>query len=410
MKPVDYFEKFLGSREKYTMEHRFLNIATIAGMFAALLSAYINWRGNYGVFSVLILIGIAIFLFYIYKKTLKDMKYERLYFLGIYFITFVYLPFTWFESGGIYGTVPLFFILQSMYIALFINKHKNIQKFGAMILLCITLMLIGYIFPNSVTLMPYGKDKYLEMSLAAIFVLIISYVIMSFVVKEYNWKQKQIEILSKENEQLANKLELAFLNAQIKPHFLFNSMNTIVSYCNEDSKKVSELLIALSKHLRGTLDMKNLKDMITLDKELEYVKAYIQLEQARFSKIEIVYDIEENLFVKIPPLIIQPLVENAIIHGLRKKGNSGVIILSIYETNEKCVISVMDNGVGIDKEKLKSILSIESSKESIGLYNITKRLERIYGKGLMIESALGEGTKVSFEVLKGEKNEGNSDR
>ena len=297
-----------------------------------------------------------------------------------------------------------------MYIALFINKHKNIQKFGAMILLCITLMLIGYIFPNSVTLMPYGKDKYLEMSLAAIFVLIISYVIMSFVVKEYNWKQKQIEILSKENEQLANKLELAFLNAQIKPHFLFNSMNTIVSYCNEDSKKVSELLIALSKHLRGTLDMKNLKDMITLDKELEYVKAYIQLEQARFSKIEIVYDIEENLFVKIPPLIIQPLVENAIIHGLRKKGNSGVIILSIYETNEKCVISVMDNGVGIDKEKLKSILSIESSKESIGLYNINKRLERIYGKGLMIESALGEGTKVSFEVVKGEKNEGNSDR
>ena len=117
--------------------------------------------------------------------------------------------------------------------------------------------------------------------------------------------------------------DIAFLQAQIKPHFLYNAINTISAFSLDDSQMTRELLAKLSEYLRGSFDFKNRDKLVTLRKELELVEAYLFIEKARYGdRIQIVYDIDDNVDCMLPPLVIQPLVENAVHHGLavRKKG------------------------------------------------------------------------------------------
>lgn len=193
------------------------------------------------------------------------------------------------------------------------------------------------------------------------------------------------------------KAEITSLQRQINPHFLFNALNTIASFIRFDSKKARELIIYLSTYLRHNLEFNN--EPIELQKEVEQVKSYIEIEQARFgNKLNVIYDIDD-IDIKIPSLIIQPLVENAIIHGIldMKDKDDGQVIISIKNIDNNVRISIQDNGVGISDEVIYNVYNDKMPKNKIGLYNVHLRLKLFYQEGLIIKR-LEKGTLIEFYI------------
>ncbi|MBU7006024.1 ATP-binding protein [Phosphitispora fastidiosa] len=202
----------------------------------------------------------------------------------------------------------------------------------------------------------------------------------------------------KDSVDKAKAAEVAFLQAQIKPHFLFNVLNTISSFCDTDPERAGKLINDLANYLRHSFDFKNLDLFVPLNTEISLIKSFLAIEKARFGdemKVEFVLD--DSIQIDIPPLSIQPLVENAIMHGLRKKPGGGTVTISVGKAPDGVQVTVSDNGPGIPADKLDKILTDENLS-GVGLKNIRFRLKKIYGTGLVIESETGKGTQVSFTV------------
>lgn len=198
--------------------------------------------------------------------------------------------------------------------------------------------------------------------------------------------------------------ELKFLQAQIKPHFLFNALNTIIGFCLKEPKKAYSLLNEFSNYLQEKYRIKNLEDFITLEEELELVKSYLAIEKARYAGLlNVEYNIEPGIELKIPPLILQPLVENAVKHGICPKQGGGTVWISVSKWPDRIIMEVKDNGVGMSQEKLSSILNSELNSEEkksdgIGIRNVNERLKKFYGCELKIKSEENEGTTVVIEI------------
>lgn len=200
--------------------------------------------------------------------------------------------------------------------------------------------------------------------------------------------------------KMAARAKMKALHAQINPHFLFNTLNTITSLVRTKPDSARELLIKLSAIFRYTLHKTG--QNITIDEELAQVRAYLSIEQARHGeKLVITEDIAVGLgHYKIPSLTIQPLVENAIKHGLQPKPEGGSIFLKAADCGQAIEISISDNGVGMD---LVTNNPLEyPSGESIGLINVHERLHGQYGGtyGLTLASKPGYGTTVTLRLPK----------
>lgn len=197
------------------------------------------------------------------------------------------------------------------------------------------------------------------------------------------------------------RTEMAFLQAQIKPHFLFNSLNTIIALCPVDPEKTMGLLTELSEYLRRSFDFGNRDQLVPLKKELELVKSYLSLEKARFDeRLHAEYDIDVKLQYLIPPLSIQPIVENAVRHGVTQREEGGTIRIRLTETEDILTVTVTDDGPGIMPDRLQTILSDQRQEGGVGLLNIHRRLMHLYGSGLRLQSEWMHGTTVSFDVPK----------
>lgn len=196
-------------------------------------------------------------------------------------------------------------------------------------------------------------------------------------------------------KEMANKAEIKALQTQINPHFLFNALNAITSSIRINPDKARELIINLSSYLRYNLELND--EFIDIRKELKQVMDYIEIEKARFgNKLNIVYDIDD-IEVKVPSLSIQPLVENAIVHGILKDKGTGTVKISVKDCKDKVKISIMDSGIGISEEVIKNVYNNSVPENKIGLYNVHLRLKLIYGEGLLIER-LNKGTNIEFYV------------
>ena len=197
-------------------------------------------------------------------------------------------------------------------------------------------------------------------------------------------------------KEAKNKAEIKALQTQINPHFLFNALNTITSFIRINPDKARSLIINLSTYMRYNLEVSS--NLIDINKELEQVKAYVEIEQARFGdKLKVIYDIDEDIEIKIPSLIIQPLVENAIIHGIRENGGSGTVKIFIKKKNDKTKICVENDGISIDDNIIEKVYNDNMPENKIGLYNVHLRLKLIYDKGLTINK-LNPGTKIEFYI------------
>ncbi|UZW13499.1 sensor histidine kinase [Clostridium pasteurianum] len=195
--------------------------------------------------------------------------------------------------------------------------------------------------------------------------------------------------------EMANKAEIRALQTKINPHFLFNALNAITSFIRINPDKARELIINLSSYLRYNIDIGD--KLIDIKSELKQVRDYIEIEKARFGdKLKVIYDIDE-VHVKIPSLIIEPLVENAVIHGILKVRGQGIVKISVKDCEDKVKITIEDTGPGISDEIIDKVYNDSMPENKIGIYNVHARLKLIYGEGLKIEK-LQNGTKIEFYV------------
>ncbi|MCU6708675.1 ATP-binding protein [Paenibacillus sp. J5C_2022] len=195
--------------------------------------------------------------------------------------------------------------------------------------------------------------------------------------------------------------EMAFLQAQIKPHFLFNAFSTILSVSYKDIGKAQSLLVELSLFLRHSFDFHNRDKLIPIRQELELVHSYLMIEKARFGdRLRMVMDVEEGLDGQIPPLIIQPLVENAVRHGIMGKVEGGEVRLSMRRDEARLYIAITDDGIGISADVLAHLGDRRHTHSGggVGLINIERRLRNHYGVGLEIESEQGKGTTIIIRI------------
>lgn len=204
-----------------------------------------------------------------------------------------------------------------------------------------------------------------------------------------------------EQAQLTIEAQLKALQTQINPHFLFNAINTIVSYCRTKPMVARELLLKLAEVFRYTLQGQGY--FCTLEEELKLVQDYITIEQARFGdRIQLVVEVPEELLkIAIPRLSLQPLVENAIRHGVSKLAGEGKITVQAALTGTGIELRVCDNGVGIAADQINQILTPgHGDNLGIGLSNVHQRLLNLFGEksGIQVESEVGVGTKIKFVV------------
>ncbi|MFD0589674.1 histidine kinase [Paenibacillus sp. GCM10027627] len=192
--------------------------------------------------------------------------------------------------------------------------------------------------------------------------------------------------------------EMAFLRSQIKPHFLYNALGTIMSLCYTDGARAGELLSSLSRYLRIIFHLDNTEETVTLGKEMELIGAYVDIEKERFgSRVQVEFDVDESLYsTKVMPLTIEPLVENAIRHGVSKQVEGGRVKLSIQREGELMRVTVEDDGVGMTALQVQEVLGFAAANQGVGFRNITRRLMHQTGKQPLVESSLAHGTKVTI--------------
>lgn len=235
-------------------------------------------------------------------------------------------------------------------------------------------------------------------------VLVPVYLILHIVMftKQYRLSIKSTQELTgslHETIDRINHSDNALMCTQMKSDFLYKSLELISQKCDEDPWDAEDLTISLSKYLRHTLNFQQLKGIVPLSNELELTKAFVAIERERYPFVTFEYNIPNPIpEFHIPPLSIQPLVENSISHAFIKKKDGAKISITIIPYKDYYHIDVTDNGDGMDEDTAGSLTDSLHDSARVGVYSIHTRLLNLFGKGLVIQSAPGVGTSISFVV------------
>lgn len=208
---------------------------------------------------------------------------------------------------------------------------------------------------------------------------------------------KSIRSVLREKEMQAEleKSKTAIMFSQIQPHFLYNSLGAIRELCRQDPEEARNALGTFITYLRGNMDSIQREHTIHFSKELQHISAYLELEKMRFGEdLNVIFDIQETDFF-IPSLTIQPLVENAVKHGICGREEGGTITLHTHREGNDVIVQIRDDGVGFNADNLENIAHV-------GLKNVKNRLKHIVNGKLEIESKLGIGTTAMITINGGE--------
>ena len=210
------------------------------------------------------------------------------------------------------------------------------------------------------------------------------------------WNNTRVEILLKEQEALVMRARFDALKRQINPHFLFNTLNSIASLVRLDPEKARQMVLKLSNILRRLLESD--RDLISLREEMDFIEAYLDIEVIRFGQDKLKIDKQidpEVLDVLVPAMVLQPIVENAIKHGITSKVEGGTIRISAFKEDEQVAIEIEDDGQGISGNRLHGILD-----QGIGIRNVNERLKVMFGADhqLKLRSQPGKGTCARIEL------------
>ena len=300
-----------------------------------------------------------------------------------------------FVYGPLYGLVRVFDLIGIIWEILLVLRYKKILT------LRVTLFLITFtVLPLAALSLQFLWDPTPEYLATTLSLVVIYILFHGEIANRLVENEKQ---LAKAEKQLYES-RISVMLSQIQPHFLYNSLNAIRGLCRKDPEQAREAIGSFAEYLRGNMDSLNKREPIPFIRELSHIENYLKLEKFRFGdELKVNYDIKEKNFF-IPALSVQPLVENAVKHGICEKENGGTLTLKTYRDGEYIVIEVSDDGIGFDAEKL---ISEDKERSHIGIQNTRERLKQMIGASLTIESLPGKGTVAKIRFIPEENTEDN---
>ena len=225
--------------------------------------------------------------------------------------------------------------------------------------------------------------------------------------KSFNVMTHRIQDLMEQNireQEAKRKSELKALQSQINPHFLYNTLDSIIWMA--EGKKNEEVVLmtaSLARLLRQSIS--NEDEVVSIGQEVEYARGYLTIQKMRYKdKMEFQIEVDPSiLHIPLIKLVLQPVIENAIYHGLKYKESKGLLLVKGFMKNDNAVLQVIDNGVGMDEETLAHIYErhkVNYQSNGVGVYNVQKRLQLYYGNeyGITYESKKGEGTTATIMI------------
>ena len=350
--------------------------------------------------SVLSVMAYLIFAFVLIKAQFADKKAKTADFITLLYgvFTCALIAVSLFSKIYLYDLVAVWVIgavvSVTAFIVLTLFSLKNASSKQKFVLIFVIIGLFAFL--ADVAAMYFGLW---QTGLASKIFFFIGFVVSSVVCLRIIPKNikaaEKAEQLEKEKITLDAQLaqsRISTLMSQIHPHFIYNTLGSIEQLCELDPPKAAKLVNDFSRYLRGNFGEIDNPKLIRVSKELEHTEYYISIEKVRFPDIEFVAEMDCSDFC-IPALTIQPIVENAVKHGILRRAEGGIVTVKIYETDKSYFVSVKDNGVGFDVSEL-------GQNNRIGLRNIKSRLEAMCGGILHIESIIGVGTKITVEIPK----------
>ena len=300
-----------------------------------------------------------------------------------------------FIYGPLYGLVRVFDLIGIIWEISLVLRYKKILT------LRVTLFLITFtVLPLAAMSLQFLWDPTPEYLATTLSLVVIYILFHGEIANRLIENEKQ---LAKAEKQLYES-RISVMLSQIQPHFLYNSLNAIRGLCRKDPEQAREAIGSFAEYLRGNMDSLNKREPIPFIRELSHIENYLKLEKFRFGdELKVNYDIKEKNFF-IPALSVQPLVENAVKHGICEKENGGTLTLKTYRDGEYIVIEVSDDGIGFDAEKL---ISEDKERSHIGIQNTRERLKQMIGASLTIESLPGKGTVAKIRFIPEENTEDN---
>lgn len=368
------------------------SVAWLAGYYSGTIEWVMCLVANYLAYNLLILSMFGYSCYIAAAATGKERAVRVLVAAGIiatvaYVIAIIVTQFNGMiyriEAGNIYQRGPLYTVvlLYGVFyllldLALLIACRKNLTRKQKAIL-------SSYVFIN---LAAFILELFFSEILFAHVTLMLSLLIIYVSFQAQLSKQRKIE--------LANS-RIAIMLSQIQPHFLFNSLTVIENLCVEDPPQAQEAVHDFAAYLRGNIDSLTRQAAIPFTQELEHARRYLTLEQKRLcNAFEVIEEIEADCFM-IPPLTLQPMVENAVRHGIVRYDEGGRLILGSHETEDSWLVTVADNGDGFNPDEPS-----EDGKTHVGIENVRARLAALCGGSLEIDSAIGKGTTVTICIPK----------
>ena len=268
---------------------------------------------------------------------------------------------------------PMILLIEILVV---VHYRKNLSRLGTIVMLNFGLVSLLTTGLQSIW---YPVPELLACTLALLLMFMLFY-----------WEMAK-NLVENERELMQSQMSLAI--SQIQPHFLYNTLSTIAELCRKDSAMAEEVTNRFSLYLRGNLEHMGDSFPVEFSKELKHVQTYLWIEKIRFQEeLQVVYDIQTEDFI-IPALTVQPLVENAVKHGMM--GSENVCTITI---RTKCVergyqVIIEDDGCGFDPEQVKN-----DGRKHIGIESVRSRLKFMVGGTLTVKSAIGKGTTVIIEI------------
>lgn len=295
-------------------------------------------------------------------------------------------------AWAIYSTLPVWAIGQVVFTLVLLGavvweawrgaEKKRLELYSSLLLMVALLLDIAGVGSSM-----YSHGTCTKISFAIAFVF-HGFRALKRVLIDYQGARR-----AKKLEKELEESRIAILLSQMQPHFIHNILNVIYYLCGKDPAAAQGAISKFSDHLRNNLEAISQKELIPFRKELDHIHTYLELEQIRFGEeLSIVYDIEEDSFL-LPVLSIQPLVENAVKHGIAKKRGGGVVTISSQQTETEYRITVSDTGVGFDVDRY-----MEDGKVHVGLMNVRQRLASRMNATVDVDSTPGSGTTVTVTI------------
>ena len=294
---------------------------------------------------------------------------------------------TWGNWALLESAISLSMIFFVWYDTKEIDYNKRLVQVAA------TAPLLSFLLDVVATDMGWWQGGKISIQIFYVYVLIAFVFVVRIIPQKINEaaRAKELEEKQRELQQELKDRRVSVMMSQIRTHFIFNIMTIISGLCNSDPQKADSALILFARYLRKNIAIMDRDEPIFFSQELQHLEDYISLEKMRFGdRIKFEKNLEITDF-KIPPLTIQPLVENAIKHGLLSAGRKGCVCLSTKEDDGAIVIVIEDNGIGFEPEALKK-------SDAVGIRNVRYRVENMVGGTLELSSVVEMGTKAEIRI------------